>query len=147
MRKVLVNPGKHDLAASFGLLALRLVPALLMVLDHGTDKITQFGAGIVDPFGLGLPFASAVLVAVFLVCPILVGVGLLTRPAALITTTGLALITFRYPWWDAGFLPEYASLGEPLGKSPVYLYLAAYGGILLTGAGALSFDRLIQGKG
>jgi uncharacterized membrane protein YphA (DoxX/SURF4 family) len=146
MRKVLVNPGKHDLAASFGLLALRLVPALSMVLDHGTDKVTQFGAGIVDPFGLGLTFASAVLVAVELVCPILVGVGLLTRPAALISAAGLALITFRYPWWDAGFLPEYAHL-HALGRTPIYLYLTAFGGVVLTGAGALSFDRLIQGKG
>lgn len=146
MPKLLVNPGKHDLAASFGLLALRLVPALLLVLDHGTSKVSAFGAGVIDPFGLGLTFAAAVLVGVELVCPILVGVGLLTRPAALISAAGLALLTFRYPWWDAGFLPEYTRLGA-LGYSPAYLYLAAYGGVVLTGAGAISLDRLIQGKG
>ena len=34
-----------------------------------------------------------------------------------------------------------------LGRTPIYLYLTAFGGVVLTGAGALSFDRLIQGKG
>jgi len=147
LRKLLINPGRHDAATSVALLLLRAVPALLLVMHHGAEKVTAFGVGVADPFALGNRVSAGLLVAVELVAPILVGVGLFARPAALLAAVGLGLMAFRFPWWDASFLPEYqTAVALELARTQRYLYLTAFAGVLLAGPGAFSLDRLIQGK-
>ncbi|MCA9526188.1 MAG: DoxX family membrane protein [Myxococcales bacterium] len=148
MRRFFINPGRHDPASSLGLLLLRLVPAVLLIMDHGWPKITAFGVGVADPFGWGTSVSAGLLIAVECAGPALVGLGLFARPAALVTAVGLGLIALRYPWWDASFMPQlHTALTDSLARTPRYLYAACFAGVLFTGPGAFSLDRLIAGKG
>lgn len=118
------------------LLLLRIGIAGLM-LTHGLPKLNTLLDGgeiqFADPFGFG-PAASLVL-AVFaeVFCSLLLAFGLATRLAVipLMITMLVALLTVH--------------ADDPISKQePALHYLLVYVVLLISGAGGISFDKLIS---
>lgn len=136
LRSTLFNPGRHDAAADFGLLVLRLVAGGSMAIAHGWGKLQtllgpnpQFG----DPLGIG-EMPSLVL-ATFgeLVGAGLVAVGLCTRWAAIPTAITMAVAFFVVHGAD------------PFGtKELAFLYLGIFTALVFTGGGRFSLDGLLS---
>jgi len=120
------------------LLILRLGIAGLM-FSHGIPKLNTLldGAEIqfADPFGFGATVSLALAVFAEVFCSFLLVLGLGTRLAVipLMVTMLVALLTVH--------------ANDPIGKQePALHYLLVYLVLLISGAGGISFDKLISRK-
>lgn len=119
------------LSVDLAILLLRISFGLLM-LPHGWDKFTKILAGdfgFADPIGLGEKTSLILTVLAELFGSILLIVGLLTRPAALLLAFTMAVAFFVVHSGDSFEVKEHA-----------LLFLIPYLAILLTGPGSISLD-------
>lgn len=119
-----------------GLLVLRLWLAIVLFTKHGAEKVFTFEAmqqKFPDPIGIG-PTAGLVF-ALFAdgICSLLIGLGLLTRFAALIIVLNLFCVFVMLHGFS--FHEEHAEV--------VFLYLGAYLFILVSGPGKYSIDKIL----
>lgn len=124
------TPGQADLA----LLALRLWCGLVLAFSHGLGKVTdleKFTTAVADK-GFALPALMAALAAASeFAGGLLVAVGLLARPAALLVVVTMLVAAF------------YVHADDPFGKKEFALsYGVAALAILIGGAGRYSLDHL-----
>ena len=129
---------------SIGLLLFRIIFGGFMLIGHGWGKLMSFGeksATFPDPLGIGngLSMGSAVFCEV--VCSALVVLGLATRVAVLplVFTMGVAAVLIH--GGDSLFMS-----GAGGAKEPALVYLAAFGLLFFTGAGAFSLDGYLGRK-
>jgi putative oxidoreductase len=120
------------------LLVLRLAIAAFM-LTHGEPKLETLldskPIAFSDPLGISPPFSLGLAVLAEFGCSILLALGLLTRPAALILLINMAVAAFI------------AHAGAPFGKRELALvYLLFYVTFFVLGAGSYSLDRLLARK-
>jgi len=135
----ILNPGRHCVGSSIGLLLLRVLPAAMMI-PHGWSKLSGFAEyadKFPDPIGVG--GATSLVLAIFaeLFCSRLLILGLGTRVVAIpliITMLVAALIVHG---------------DDPLEKKELaLLYAAAFLPLLFTGAGEYSIDaKLTKARG
>ncbi|GAB5400084.1 MAG: DoxX family protein [Aureisphaera sp.] len=116
-----------------GLLILRVGISALM-LTHGIPKLLAFINGdtsiVGDPIGLGGLISSILALLGEFVAPVLIIIGIKTRPAALV-----AMITMAV----AAFIVHAA---DPIAtKEKALLYLIGFLAIAIMGAGRLSVDK------
>jgi len=103
-------------------------PKLMKLLDGGTIKFA-------DPLGVGVLPSLVMAVFAEVVCAVLVGIGMLTRAAAVPLIVTMAV---------AAFIVHSA---DPFGKKEMaLLYMFGYLLIFAKGAGKISVDRLL-GRG
>ncbi|NLO70258.1 MAG: DoxX family protein [Porphyromonadaceae bacterium] len=121
----------------YGLLVLRLVVGIFM-LTHGWAKLSNFSEMSQEfPPMLGLSPQIGLTLIVFaeFFCSIAIILGLLTRLSTIPLIIGMGVAAFV------------AHAADPFSaKEMALLYLGVYVTLLLTGAGKLSFDRLIYNK-
>lgn len=117
---------------------IRITLGVLLV-NHGTHKVFDGVDGIIQGItdrGWPLPVLQAYMVtSVEFVGGILLVVGLLTRPAALMNIGLFAVITFMYHWADPFPKKE---------KALLFLVLSIY--TFLAGPGRASVDALLFKK-
>jgi len=130
-------PHRHALLVDVGLLLARLSFGAMM-LTHGWAKLTNFdaySAKFMDFLGLGSSLSLGLAVFAEFFCSLLLGLGVLTRFAALNLAFTMVIAAFV------------AHGDDPFKKKEMaLLYLTAYVVLLLTGPGRFSIDRLIVGK-
>lgn len=119
----------------WGLLVLRIGFGLMMLIRHGSAKLSMFPTlqnTFPDPLGVGSQFSLLLAVSAEFGAALLLVVGLFTRPAAfmLMFTMGVAVFGLH---WDA--LLKVQELG--------IVYGTAYLAILISGAGRISLDELL----
>ncbi|MEO7996076.1 MAG: DoxX family protein [Gemmatimonadaceae bacterium] len=125
---------------NLALLVLRVVAGLTMAA-HGYQKVFVYGFdGISAGFaGMGIPMASVAgpLVAVLeLVGGVLVAVGVLTRPLALLIAFDMLVASTFVHLKDGFFAPK--------GVELTLLLLGAFLSIALAGAGSYSVDATLN---
>jgi len=123
-------------AGDAGLAAFRVVTFLLLAFLHGMGKFppSEGFAGMIGGLGFPAPTLFAWLAAIAeLIGGILIAIGLLTRPAALLVFAHFVFVTLI------------AHAGDPLGdrELPIIFCVAALM-YLLTGPGRYSIDALIN---
>lgn len=116
-----------------GLLVLRVGISVLL-LTHGFPKLMKFVEGnmaiVGDPIGVGGLISSILVLLGEVVAPVLVLIGLKSRPAALVAAGTMAVAAFI------------AHAGDPLGqKEKALLFLIGFLAIALMGAGRFSVDK------
>jgi putative oxidoreductase len=126
-----MNP-RAERARDLGLLLLR-VGASSFLLTHGIPKLQRLLAGgeirFFDFLGLGARVSLSLAVVGEVVGPLLVLVGLFTRPAALLPAFTMAVAAFA------------AQSGQPFAKRELaLLYLLAFASFALLGPGRWSVD-------
>ncbi|WP_431472872.1 DoxX family membrane protein [Ornithinimicrobium sp. W1665] len=136
-------PEVHSRSLDLGLLLLRLGALLLVTrgLDKAVDLQTWIGA--VDDHVLGAQAPELVAWLVLLgqlVLPLLLVVGLFTRPAAFLLAALMAApwVLTVYPRLDYTVLGE----GGAVTGEPTLLYLALTLPLVFTGAGRWSLDAM-----
>ena len=131
MLKKYLKPIPISSQISIAILILRAGFALLMI-PHGYDKIQSFLAGnhdFPDPLHVTPLVSQGLTVFAELICSVLLLVGLLTRPSALILAGCMLIIVFVI------------QLNDPLqDREHALLYLIGYAVLLITGAGRYSLD-------
>jgi len=134
---MLFGPDRSGTAAGdLGLLLFRVFLGLALAFGHGLNKLPpseRFIGGVIE---MGFPapafFAWASAVAE-LGGGLLLALGLMTRPAALLVTINMTV---------AAFIRQ---AGDPFGERELaLLYLAGVAMLLLAGAGRYSLDALIR---
>lgn len=126
------------LAASIGLLVLRVWVGLMMAFGHGWGKLIGFGARaerFADPLGVGSSVSLGLTVFAEFFCALALVLGLLTRGAAIplmITMLVAGLVIHGDDPWGK--------------KEMALLYLAPFLTLLITGPGKYSLDRLFARK-
>jgi len=147
MRKLFFDCGTRDVAASVGLLVLRVGVGLMMLIGHGIPKIQDFSE-MAKGFGLeNLPifnmFSPTVNLLACLVGEVLASalivLGLATRPAAFLLGFTMTVAAFGV----LGPAPFFMGPGVAAAKEPAVLYLLPALVLILTGAGTISFDALL----
>ena len=132
-----LTESRAAVAASLGLLTLRLALGLLMAGLHGWAKLTKVANGdmsfVKNPLGVGE--APSLVLATFAEfgCSILLVLGLFTRLACIPLIVTMAVAAFLVHGNDPWSAKELA-----------YIYLAGYITLLLTGPGRFSVDALIM---
>ncbi len=116
-----------------GLLILRIGMSVLM-LTHGFPKLMKFIDGnmalVGDPIGVGSLVSSILVLLGEVVAPVLVLIGLKSRPSALISAATMAVAAFI------------AHNGDPIAqKEKALLFLAGFLAIAIMGAGKFSMDK------
>jgi putative oxidoreductase len=124
-------------------LAIVRVATAVIFIAHGWQKVFQYGiAGVTQGFtqmGIPLPGISAPLVAgLELVGGMLLLVGLLTRPIALLLAIDMLGAMFLVHFKNGFFLPD--------GFEFTFILLATSLALVLAGAGAYSLDALIANR-
>ncbi len=134
MVKKYLKPLKLPNQVSLAVLVLRLSFGFLMI-PHGYDKMQEFLAGnhdFPDPLHVSPMLSHGLTIFAELFCSILLVLGLYTRLALIMLIGCMAIVSFSIHGAD------------PLGdKEHALLYLFAYLGIFLTGAGKYSIDTKI----
>jgi putative oxidoreductase len=141
MFKNLLAPGNDSLLTSFALLLLRAWMGLTMLLLHGLSKVKDFSklsADFPDPLHVGHTASLALVVFAEVLCSGLLVVGLVTRFAALVLAINMFVAFF--------IVLQGALTGAHSGEI-AFIYLAGYVALLFAGAGKLSLDKMIFGKG
>jgi putative oxidoreductase len=142
MKRFLFDCGTRDADASLGLLVLRSATALMMLIGHGIPKIQSFAKLKADwhvadffPFYFMSPQLSLVLTIVAeVLASILLVLGLMTRPAALLLCFTMVVAAFEVNAASCWFTMP------PNGKELAILYLIPCIVMLLTGGGSWSLD-------
>ncbi len=129
---------------SIGLLVLRVVPAYLMVTNHGWGKIThpenwtRIGGAVTKYFGGLIDFANPIFgfLAAFSesVCSILIILGLFTIPSSLLLSGTMFFAALNHITSGKGS-PESA-----------LVYLAIFAAITIAGPGKYSIDKMFLSK-
>lgn len=152
MKKFFFDCGTRDATASAGILALRVMIGLMMLVGHGMPKLLNYSAHK-DSFYrpdffplhyLSPPVSLLACIAAEVGASLLIIFGLATRPAAFILGFTMVVASFGVlgaaPWFVAP--PDIVNAKE-LGL----LYLIPLVAIILSGAGALSFDAGLYREG
>ncbi|MGB3541631.1 DoxX family protein [Rubrivirga sp.] len=136
IRDFLFGTGKTSRATDIGLLILRVGIGLPMAFGHGLGKIppSEGFIGATGDMGFPIPivFAWAAALSEFL-GGLLIALGLLTRPAALMLAITMAVAAFVRHAADPFSTKELA-----------LVYLAASLALLATGAGRYAIDRALR---
>lgn len=136
MRHLLFGtPVAHPRATDLGLLLLRLVGGLSLALAHGMGKVPPSAGFLANVERLGFPlpalFAWAAGLAEF-GGGLLLAIGLLTRPAALLVAGNFVLVTLV------------ANAGQPfVEREKAILFLMVGLVLLLTGPGRYAADAAL----
>lgn len=147
MKRFFFDCGTRDLAASFGVLFLRVSTGLMMLLGHGLPKYRNFDKLKTDWYVPGftpLKYMSheislwATLGAEVVAAGLLIA-GLATRPAAFVFAFAMVVAAFEVHHSAPMFLGQ----GVTAAKEPAVLYLVFASTILLLGSGRFSIDSLI----
>lgn len=147
MKKFLFDCGTRDATASIGIFSLRVMTGLMMLAGHGIPKLQGFAAAkdsfyVPDFFPLNYMSPTVSLVACICAefgAPILIILGLATRPAAFLLAFNMVVAAFGVHASAAWFMGQ----GVPVSKEPALLYLIPAIAIILSGAGAFSLDSAI----
>ena len=140
MRPFLFGPSLYgSKATDLGLLILRLVGGLTLAIAHGFGKVPP-AQGFVEMIGrMGLPLPAEAAWAAALAetaAALLVVIGLLTRPGALILTIHFLVIVF------------WVHRADPFqDKEPAVLFLMWAATLLFAGPGRISLDWIAAGRG
>lgn len=137
MRK-LFSTKTSDSAFSFATLVLRLGLGLLMILNHGYDKLTHFAMysqKFSDPYHIGVKASLSLTIFAEFFCSAFIVLGLFTR---------LACIPLLIAMGTAFFIVHHLNYhgGQGGGELPL-LYLIGYIVLLFAGPGKVSLDRFI----
>lgn len=135
LRSFLFDPGETSRATDTGLLVLRVGAGLTMALAHGLGKIPPSEGFIEATGGMGFPFpvvfAWAAALSEF-AGGLLIALGLLTRPAAVMLAATMAVARIG------------AHGSDPFGDGELALvYFLIAVAIAFIGAGRFSLDRIL----
>ena len=129
-----MNRERPDLAASLGLLVLRVGAGAMMLAGHGWGKLMSFGTlsqKFPDPLGLTSPVSLALAIFGELVCSALILLGVYTRLAAIPALATMAVAAGIHhagdPWAD---------------KELAVLYALVFLVLVVAGGGRYALDRL-----
>ncbi len=116
-----------------GLLVLRIGVSVLL-LTHGFPKLMKLIEGnmdlVGDPIGVGSLASSILVILGEVVAPVLVLIGLKSRPSALVAAGTMAVAAFI------------VHNGDPIAqKEKALLFFAGFLAIALMGAGKFSVDK------
>ncbi|RYZ31139.1 MAG: DoxX family protein [Chitinophagaceae bacterium] len=120
---------------TIALFILRVGAGSLMMIQHGLDKLKNYGAKsgrFADPFGLGSTTSYSMVVFAEFFCAAFIILGLFTRLAAIPLVIAMCVALF------IAHKGEFFGQGEMAG-----LYLICFFTILLAGPGKASLDRFI----
>jgi len=131
----MASAARQDLAASIGLLVLRLGAGGLLLYGHGWGKLmvaAEKAPGFANPIGLGPVPSFWLVVFAEVLCAALVMAGLLTRLSSI-----PPIIFFSV----AGFIQH---AHDPWGKRELpFLYGVAFLALLFLGGGRFSLDAAL----
>lgn len=135
--KKLLSTNYSDLSFNISLFLLRVVPGLMMMVNHGYGKLVHF-AERKDKFmnfmGIGSTTSLALAIFAEFFCAFLLITGLFTRLCVLPLVITMAVALFK------------ANNSEIFGDGEdAALYLTVFTGILLLGPGKFSVDG-VMGK-
>ena len=146
MKKLFFDCGTRDVTASLGLLVLRLSIGLMMLVGHGIPKLQAY-ASLKDTWHvppmwplsyMSPPVSLIATIIAELLASALIVIGLGTRFAAFLLGFAMVVAAFDFgvawPWFISG---------PGLAKEPALLYLIPMLVLIITGAGATSFDAAI----
>ena len=145
MKKFFFDCGTRDAAASHGIFALRVMIGMMMLFGHGIPKIQKYAVlknVFYKPDFFPLHYMSPAVslmacIGAEVAASILIILGLTTRPAAFVLGFSMVVAVFGCQ----GSLPWFVSPPAVLeAKELGLLYLIPLVAIILTGAGAYSFD-------
>ncbi len=147
MKKIFFDCGTRDVTASLGLLVLRLCIGLMMLIGHGIPKLQGYSAmkdgWPVPPMWplstMSPPISLMATIGAELFCSLLIILGLGTRFAAFIL--GFAMVVAAF---DAHGLDPWFMSAAGRAKEPALLYLIPMLVLIITGAGATSFDAALH---
>ncbi len=132
MRKILSTKYNEN-SFAFGLLLIRVGAGGLM-LTHGFDKMLNYAENKSMNYLFGAPFDGVLVIFAELFCSLFLIFGLFTR---------FALIPLIVTMIVAFFIAhDGIVIGKSNGQSAL-LYLLVYSGLLFTGPGKFSIDRMI----
>ena len=140
MLKKIFAPGNNSGAANLGLLLLRLWIGLSMLLNHGVEKLKNFGdtaPNFPDPLGIGHTASLALAVFAEFFVSLFVIFGLVTRWSALVLAIDMAVAFIG--------VHKTALSGQGSGEL-AFMYLMGYVTLLLAGPGSFSVDKALFGK-
>ena len=130
--KRLLSTACSETAFNVAVLIIRVTFGLMLLLNHGIDKLKTFGqkqASFFDPFHLGSTTSLMLVLFAEVFCVVFVIIGLFTR---------IMVIPIVISFLVAVFL---AHKGQPIARAEMaILFLAAFSGILLMGSGKYSVD-------
>ena len=122
-------------AFSFAMLVLRVGAGVLMLVNHGLDKLLHFSSQshhFADPFHIGPVPSMALAIFAEFFCAAFITMGLFTRLACIPLIINMSVALF------------YAHGGDFFGKGELAaLYLTIFVTLLFTGPGKVSLDRFI----
>jgi putative oxidoreductase len=122
-------------SADFALLLLRVWLGLMLLLNHGWEKLTTFSAHVdrfADPLGVGRPLSLSLTVFAEVVCSLLLVLGLWTRLAALVLAIQMSV---------AFLLVHQRVLAGPGSGELAFIYLAGWAALFVAGGGRFALDR------
>ncbi|HEY4060704.1 MAG TPA: DoxX family protein [Puia sp.] len=122
-------------AFNLAALVLRLTTGLLVCIMYGFDKMMHFGnlqSVFPDPLHIGHRWSLVLVIFAEVFCGLLLVLGLFTRFAALVLVISMGV---------AAFLVHKGHIQA--GHEQVYLYLAAFFSLLMTGPGRISVDGMM----
>jgi putative oxidoreductase len=147
MKRFFFDCGTRDPIASSGLLVLRFGIGLMMLIGHGIPKLQKFNAlktdfHIPDFFPLSWMNSTVSLSAAIageVLAPILLILGLTTRPAAFLLAFTMVVAVFDVHHASPWFLGPGVVQAKELGM----MYLIPMLVLIISGAGAWSADAAI----
>ena len=135
VKDLLLNPGRHCVGTSLGLLIIRVATGLFMALGHGWGKLTGFGDMVgqfPDPLGVGSGVGLAVAVFAEFFCALAVALGFGTRILSIPVAVVMFVAAFAIHGDDPWARQELA-----------LLYAIPFFAMMFMGAGRFSIDALI----
>lgn len=130
------GPDQLPISGELGLLILRVSTGLTMAIAHGWGKVPPAGqfVGMVEQMGFPVPIVFAWLAGIAeFFGGILIALGLLTRPAALLLAINMAVAFFIAHGDDPFDVAELAMIFGCVALS-----------IMFVGSGRFSVDRMIR---
>jgi len=134
--KRIFSTAVSDNAVSFAALLLRVGAGLLMMVNHGFDKLSHFAQKaprFADPFHIGTTTSLSLVIFAEFFCAAFIVIGLFTRLAAIPLIIAMSVALF------SAHNGDFFGKGESAG-----LFLIVFTAILVLGPGKVSIDRLIN---
>jgi len=147
MKKFWFDCGTRDVVASGGLLVLRVGFGLMMFIGHGWPKLAAFEMkkdvwpvpGVWPLSLMSPPLSMMATIGAEVGAAALLVLGLATRPAAFLLAFAMVVGAFQVHALDPFFMPK----GSGASKEPAILYLIPCLGLIISGAGGYSVDRML----